>query len=135
VLLPIPKPVKLTTWRQSNAYKELLVPSPPGIRDGQAWRLVLTSHAHGRPHVINIKDRDFGCTPLPVMSMPIIFNLRHLNTSVSGKQEQIERVYGFPLKSNEENVYLTIREQTSFDLDKVNSSFSFIVKAAFSDTM
>jgi hypothetical protein len=69
------------------------------------------------------------------MSMPIIFNLRHLNTSVSGKQEQIERVYGFPLKSNEENVYLTIREQTSFDLDKVNSSFSFIVKAAFSDTI
>lgn len=115
----ITKPLKLTTWRQSSAYKELLVPLPPGVRNGQPWRLVLTSHVHGRPHVISLKDNDLGHTPFPVMSMPIMFNSRHPKTSVTGKQEQIERIYGFSLKSKEDNVCLIVREQTSYDLDKV----------------
>ena len=119
---PTTKPVKLTTWRQSSAYKELPVPLPPGIRDGQPWRLFLTSHAHGKPNVINLKDSGFGHTPFPVISMPIMFNSRHPKTLATGKQEQIERIYGFPLKSKEDNVYLTVREQTSYDLDKVNKS-------------
>jgi protein N-lysine methyltransferase METTL21D len=120
VSLSITKPIKLTTWRQRNAYKALQVPLPSGIRGGQEWRLVLTSHAQGRPHVINLTDHDIGHTPLPVVSMPIIFNSHHPKTSILGKQELIERIYGFPLRSNEENVYLTVREQTSFDLDKVH---------------
>jgi hypothetical protein len=69
--------------------------------------------------VISLKDNDFGHAPFPVMSMPIIFNSRHPKTLVTGKQEQIERIYGFPLKSKEDNTYLTVREQTSYDLDKV----------------
>jgi protein N-lysine methyltransferase METTL21D len=115
----ITKPLKLTTWRQSSAYKELLVPLPLGVRNGQSWRLVLTSHVHGRPHVISLKDNDLGHTPFPVMSMPIMFNSRHPKTSVTGKQEQIERIYGFSSKSKEDNVCLIVREQTSYDLDKV----------------
>jgi hypothetical protein len=116
----ITKAVKLTTWRQSSAYKEISVPLPLGVRDGQPWRLVLTSHAQGRFHVINLKDHDVGRTPFPVISMPIILNSRHPKLSVVGKQEQIERVYSFFMKTNED-VYLTIREQTSYDLDKVHN--------------
>jgi protein N-lysine methyltransferase METTL21D len=69
--------------------------------------------------VISLKDNDLGHTPFPVMSMPIMFNSRHPKTSVTGKQEQIERIYGFSLKSKEDNVCLIVREQTSYDLDKV----------------
>src|SRR5882757_11496043 len=39
------KPLKLTTWRPSAAYKEIPVPLPPGLRQGQSWRLILTSTA------------------------------------------------------------------------------------------
>jgi len=130
----ITKPVKLTTWRQSSAYKELLVPLPPAVRDGQPWRLILTSNVHGRPHVISLKDDNLGHTPFPVMSMPIIFNSRHPKTSVTGKQEQIERIYGFPLKSKEHDAYLTVREQTSYDLDKVKKIQLVIKVKTPSDT-
>jgi hypothetical protein len=116
---PTTKPVKLTTWRQSSAYKEISVPSPPGIRDGQAWRLVLTSQVQGKPHIIHLNDHELGKTPFPVFSMPIVFHSRNTKASLVGKQEQIERMYTFPLASNE-NVCITVREQTSFDLDKVN---------------
>lgn len=117
----ITKPIKLTTWRQSSAYKELSVPLPPGIRDGQCWRLVMTSCAQGRPHIINVNDPDVGKMPLPVISMPISLHSRHSTSLQTGKQEQIERIYTFPLISNE-IVYLIVREQTSYDLDKVNTT-------------
>ena len=70
--------------------------------------------------MINLKGHGLGDTPLPVISMPILFYSRNLKALPAGKQEQIERIYAFLLTPNEENVYLTVREQTSYDLDKVN---------------
>ncbi|KAI0640729.1 putative methyltransferase-domain-containing protein [Trametes meyenii] len=108
---------KLTTWRQSSAYKEISVPLPQGLRDGQAYRLVLTAHGQGRPHIINLAASDIGARPHPVLSMPILFSPRARAGNTAEKQEQIERVYRIPLQSGE-NGFLTVREQTSFDLDK-----------------
>lgn len=108
-------PQKLTVWRQSSAYKEIPVPLPQGLRDGQSYRLVLTAHGQGRPHIINLAAHDLGARPFPVLSMPILFSSRGRTVE---KQEQIERVYRVPLQTGE-NRFLTVREQTSFDLDKV----------------
>jgi hypothetical protein len=114
------KPLKLTTWRQTNAYREILVSLPPGVREGQYWSLILTGKAQDQPHVVNLNGDDvLGRTPFPVISMPILFSARNLK-AMARKQEQIERVYRFPIATEEEDVYLTVREQTSFDLDKVN---------------
>ncbi|KAI0630629.1 putative methyltransferase-domain-containing protein [Trametes polyzona] len=110
-------PQKLTVWRQSSAYKEIPVPLPQGLRDGQSYRLVLTAHGQGRPHIINLAAQDIGTRPFPVLSMPILFSSRGKAGSGAEKQEQIERVYRIPLQSGE-NGFLNIREQTSFDLDK-----------------
>ncbi|KAJ3789816.1 putative methyltransferase-domain-containing protein [Lentinula aff. detonsa] len=119
------KPVRLTTWKHTNAYKEINVPLPPGVRDGQTWRLILSSE----PQHISINFQDacgpepkFGKTPFAVISMPINFT-KHA-TKNSKKQEKIERRYSFiaPRLQNSENsrVKLTLKiiEQTSFDLDK-----------------
>lgn len=123
----ITRPIKLTTWRQSNAYKELSVPLPTGISEGQAWRLILTFHALSQAHVINLKGAQLGKTgPLPVMSMPMMCNSRHSKVSSATKQEQIERIYRLPLHSNEDP-FIIVREQTSYDLDKV--AISFIILA------
>ncbi|KAH9857281.1 putative methyltransferase-domain-containing protein [Lenzites betulinus] len=113
----ITAPQKLTVWRQSGAYKEMRVPLPPGLRDGQSYRLVLTAHGQGRPHIINLAGTDLGTRPFPVMSMPILFSSRGRGGAAVEKQEQIERVYRIPLPEGE-NGFLTVREQTSFDLDK-----------------
>ncbi|KAH9893559.1 putative methyltransferase-domain-containing protein [Cubamyces lactineus] len=106
-------PQKLTVWRQSSAYKEIPVPLPQGLREGQSYRLVLTAHGQGRPHIINLAASDLGIRPFPVLSMPILFSSR----GRAGKQEQIERLYRIPLQAGA-NGFLTVREQTSFDLDK-----------------
>ncbi|RPD52647.1 hypothetical protein L226DRAFT_460788 [Lentinus tigrinus ALCF2SS1-7] len=108
-------PQKLTTWR-SNNFKEFSVPLPPRARDGQSYRLVLTTRQHGRSHILNLASRDIGLKPFPVMSMPILFSSRARPGNLE-KQQQIERVYRVPLQP-ERDGFLTIREQTSFDLDK-----------------
>lgn len=122
----VTRPAKLTTWRQSSAYKELSVPLPPGLRDGHRWRLILSSSAQDLPaHVIDLTSSRLGKTPFPVMSMPISFHSRHVKASASTKQEQIERVYRLNNGSSEkDNLLMTVREQTSYDLDKVNQHIS-----------
>jgi hypothetical protein len=113
------KPKKLTTWRQSNAYKEIPVPLPPGVRGGQSWRLILSAKSHvegvSRFSTIDLFDRALGTLPFPVISMPILFGLK--DAKRHGKQEKIERVYR--LQADEVGPLLRIVEQTSFDLDKV----------------
>lgn len=111
----ITKPQKLTVWRQSSAYKEIPVSLPPGVRDGQSYRLVLTAHAVGHPHVINLASPSVGERAFPVLSVPILFSSRGKS---GGKQEQIERVFRIGI-SAQEQVFMMLREQTSFDLDKV----------------
>jgi hypothetical protein len=107
---------KLTTWRPENAYKDIGVPLPSGVRDGQSWRLLLTVQDSTQAHVIHLKGEEMGKSPFPALSMPIWF-APHLPLSPA-KQAEIERVFRFP-SSYRENAYLTIREHTSFDLDKV----------------
>ncbi|KAI0700024.1 putative methyltransferase-domain-containing protein [Cerioporus squamosus] len=111
----ITPPQKLTTWRSSN-FKEFSVPLPPRVRDGQSYRLVLTTRQHGRSHILNLASRDIGEKPFPVTSMPILVSSRARAGNLE-KQQQIERVYRVPLQPNSDG-FLTIREQTSFDLDK-----------------
>ncbi|KAG6873509.1 hypothetical protein C0995_014777 [Termitomyces sp. Mi166 len=116
----ITKPNKLTTWRQATAYKEIPVPLPPGVRDGQSWRLVLGTRLTAGPDgflAIDLYSRTVGQNIFPVMSMPIQFGPR---ASKKGpKQEQIERVYRLRPKVGEDaGVTLKLTEQTSFDLDK-----------------
>lgn len=113
---PMTKPRKLTTWRQGSAYKEILVPLPPGLREGQRYSLVLTSHDQGFPHVINLAGPSCGARPLPVLAVPILFTSRKQETK---KQERIERFYRIPTSPGSQ-VFLKVTEQTSFDLDKVS---------------
>ncbi|KAJ3887220.1 putative methyltransferase-domain-containing protein [Lentinula edodes] len=119
------KPIELTTWRQANAYKEIAVPSPSGIRDGQSWRLILSSMP--QRYSINLEDASggesyLGKTPFPVISMPIKFT-RNANQN-RAKQEKIERHYSFTVPNAQNfpasriDLALRITEQTSFDLDK-----------------
>ncbi|KAI0083752.1 putative methyltransferase-domain-containing protein [Irpex rosettiformis] len=109
----ISRPVKLTTWRENNAYRELTVLPPQGVKEGQRYRLVLLAQPQGMPHVINFAAG--GSTPYPVMSMPILFSSRSRPTG--SKQEQVERIYRLPT-SLQSQAFLHITEQTSFDLDK-----------------
>ncbi|THU93868.1 hypothetical protein K435DRAFT_756958 [Dendrothele bispora CBS 962.96] len=111
---PHSQPLKLTTWRQSNAYKELSVPPPSGVRDGQSYRLILTTTPI-TPY-INLAGSELGALPFPVFSVPILFTK---NASKSkNKQERIERVYRFTLPITKTLASIKITEQTSFDLDK-----------------
>ena len=117
----IAKPLKLTTWKHENAYKELLIPPPSSrVQEGQSFRLVLTTHAQGYPHVINLGSPDVGKRPHPVMSMPIQFSkgTKGKGTAYTGKQEHVERIYRIALGETEQQL-MYIKEQTSFDLDKV----------------
>lgn len=115
----IPRPVKLTTWRESNAYKGVVVPPPQGVKEGQTYRLVLTAHGQGYPYIVNLASPVAGDRPLPVLSMPITFSSRRTMASDS-KQEMVERVYRICADTGEQS-FLSIKEQTSFDLDKVRS--------------
>jgi hypothetical protein len=110
----LPVVTKLTTWRQKDAYKEISVPLPHGVRDGQWWCLVLTSQRGGtQPQMIDLGG---DVVPFPVISMPILFSAHKVE--MRGKQEKIRRVYRIPVPAGEP-AYLTLQEQTSFDLDKV----------------
>ncbi|KAJ3755575.1 putative methyltransferase-domain-containing protein [Lentinula raphanica] len=114
------KPARLTTWRQTNAYKEIAVPLPPGVRDGQSWRLSLSPEPLHTPIDFKFGSR-LGELPFPVMSMPITFT-RNARNELK-KQESIERHYRLTFardvqRSSEADHTLKIIEQTSFDLDK-----------------
>ncbi|EEB89067.1 hypothetical protein MPER_12884 [Moniliophthora perniciosa FA553] len=114
------KPTKLTTWRQANAYKEMTISPPPGVREGQQWRLILTSDPQNM--TIGLPRAEMlGKQPFPVLSMPILFTKQA--SKGSGKQEQIERVYRFSVlrEGVQTEVGMRITEQTSFDLDKVRT--------------
>ena len=132
------KPLKLTTWRPSTAYKEIPVPLPPGVRQNQSWRLILTgtaqSHSNSRPDTIDLGSEEIGkSAPFPVISMPILFSARA--TKNVFKQEKVERIYLLPLTGasgdgiNNSGIgsvaSLRFTEQTSFDLDKVSASRHF----------
>ncbi|KDR67996.1 hypothetical protein GALMADRAFT_272842 [Galerina marginata CBS 339.88] len=111
----VTKPTKLTTWRLATAYKEIPLPVPQGVREGQKWRLILTAQgqAHGRlnPESIDLAPADVGRVPFPVMSMPVLFNGK--GHKGSPKQEMIERTYLIPFRGERADI-----EKTSFDLDK-----------------
>ena len=133
------KPLKLTTWRPSTAYKEIPVPLPPGIRQGQCWRLIITgsvqSHGRSRPDTIDLSSEEIGkSVPFPVMSMPVLFSTT--GTKFVSKQERVERMYSIRLsgstgmrgiEGDEDGSVALLRftEQTSFDLDKVSISEHF----------
>ena len=135
----ITKPLKLTTWRPSTAYKEIPVPLPPGIRQGQSWRLIITgsvqSHGRSRPDTIDLSSEEIGkSVPFPVMSMPVLFSTT--GTKFVSKQERVERMYSIRLsgstgmrgiEGDEDGSVALLRftEQTSFDLDKVSVSEHF----------
>lgn len=108
-------PLKLTTWRPSHAYKEIPLPAPPRVKPGQSWSLFLCSEkwTDEQPGVIDLAS---SCgSPFPVKSMPIFFTVN----PTSRKQGNIERTYRLPSKAAGEYHRFTLREQTSFDLDKV----------------
>ncbi|EAU90163.2 hypothetical protein CC1G_05701 [Coprinopsis cinerea okayama7 len=130
------QPTKLTTYRQATAYKEIPVPLPKNLREGQQWRLILMVQNRMDILSIDLGKEDIGAgIPFPVLSMPILFTARAGRWAP--KQEQIERLYRFSVARPElpsvpdggqpspstagpsvQNVALRIREQTSFDLDK-----------------
>lgn len=127
------RPTKLTTWRLASAYKEITVPSPPGLRDGQSWKLILCSE----PQRISINldeeeaESKLGKIPFPVISMPI--NFTKDASKNRDKQEKIERHYRFTAEDtnptsvvgSKVNLTMRITEQTSFDLDKVGDAQMF----------
>lgn len=109
------RPLKLTTWRESNAYRELTIPAPQGVKEGQRYRLVLLAQQQGMPHVIHLAGD--GKSPFPVLSMPILFSSK--GRPNASKQEQVERIYCLKM-GQQMQVFLSVIEQTSFDLDKVS---------------
>ncbi|KIK90516.1 hypothetical protein PAXRUDRAFT_831636 [Paxillus rubicundulus Ve08.2h10] len=112
----ITKPVKLTSWRSNNAYKEISVPRPQNLRDGQSWRLVLSCGMTRKDQVVALDEQNLGSTPFAVVSMPVTFTTQPQKGS---KQEQIGRSYFWRASLQETPVIFDIMEQTSFDLDKV----------------
>jgi hypothetical protein len=112
---------KLTTWRTSSMYKNLAIPVPPNAKSGQEWRLSLSSASLSSSFIIDLCAKDFGVRPLPVISMPVRIDAKGGKTKSPGKQEQIERLYSVPgvVGTEKQSTLLCIREQTSFELDKV----------------
>jgi protein N-lysine methyltransferase METTL21D len=116
---------KLTTWRKSSMYKNLSIPLPANAKPGQEWRLLLSCGAHSTSasFMIDFGGNGFGARPFPVISMPLLLDVRMAKNKPTGKQEQIERLYSIPSRSSEkQSTILCIREQTSFELDKVNTT-------------
>ncbi|KAG6331773.1 hypothetical protein ID866_7317 [Astraeus odoratus] len=112
----ITRPAKLTSWRSRNAYKEISVPRPQNLRDGQLWRLILSVGTTRKDQIISLHEEDIGRMPFPVMSMPVLFSCKPRKAI---KQEQIVRSYLLcPPTQQAPAEILDICEQTSFDLDK-----------------
>jgi protein N-lysine methyltransferase METTL21D len=116
-------PAKLTTWRESNPYKEIPVPLPPLPRTG-SWQLVLSADSHP---VVDLDSPTLGQTPFPIASMPIVFSS---SKQTQGKQEQIERTYSLRATPDSEAVSFVLKEQTSFDLDKASTSLLYAYSCA-----
>ena len=111
------KPRKLMTWSQTVAYKEISIALPPSARPGQSWRLLLSASPSLQEMSIPLGNvSSTGKTPFPVISMPIQITSKLEKNPT--KQTQIERVYRAPL-TDFGNLHYLLREQTSFDLDKV----------------
>lgn len=117
--IAIPRPVKLTTWRESNAYRTVAVPPPQGAKEGTTYRLILTALSQGYPYIVNLASPTTGDRPFPVLSMPMTFS-SWKPAAAASKQERVERVYRLCTDTGEQ-AFLSIKEQTSFDLDKVRS--------------
>jgi len=124
----VKKATKLTTYRSSSAFKEVPVPPPIGVRDGQQWQLVLACSPDATVNPsIDLFDGGIGSgVPFPVISVPILFSSKGQGEKgVLRKQERIQRVYrisnggsgGETEGTNPRELIIT--EQTSFDLDKV----------------
>ena len=125
------KSKKLTTWHPSSAYKEIPVPIPSDVREGQSWTLVLTSQPHGygngHPDCVDLRESSIGSTPFPVMSMPVLFSSKTMGGKKVGKekQEMIKRTYLLPsaiqshCQGTEKAITIHFLEKTSYDLDKV----------------
>ncbi|KAJ2935355.1 hypothetical protein H1R20_g1739, partial [Candolleomyces eurysporus] len=106
---------KLMTWKNANAYKEIPVPLPYGVREGQQWRLVLSAvpaasaPSGGVPASARIpssqiyldEDTIGKWNPLPVSSMPVRFTANAKSAKGAPKQEQIERTYEFRVLTSE----------------------------------
>lgn len=115
---------KLTTWRTSSMYKNLSIPLPPTVKAGQEWRLLLSCGTSTPSFVIDLGANNFGDRPFPVLSMPLRLETGGSKKMPSGKQEQIERLYSVPPQaSQKQSTVICIREQTTFELDKVNFTF------------
>ena len=111
------KPRKLMTWSQAVASKEISITLPPNARPGQFWRLLLSASPSIQNAFISLGNtRSTGKEPFPVISMPIRIAPRPEKSPA--KQTQIERMYRFSLPDLDDLCCL-LREQTSFDLDKV----------------
>ncbi|KAG0705597.1 putative methyltransferase-domain-containing protein [Suillus ampliporus] len=111
----ITKPVKLTSWRASTMYKEIPVPPPRNARNGECWRLILSSGTSRKDQVLSLNDEKLGHRPFPVLSDPIFFSTR---PSKAVKQERIQRSYALPAINRDHPTIFHLIEQTSFDLDK-----------------
>jgi hypothetical protein len=110
-------PRKLMTWSQAVAYKEISVTLPPNARPGQYWRLLLSSSPSVQHMFTSLGDiRSTGKSPFPVISMPIKITPKQEKSPA--KQTQIERTYRASL-AGLGDLRCLLREQTSFDLDKV----------------
>ncbi|KAG2127567.1 putative methyltransferase-domain-containing protein [Suillus bovinus] len=111
----ITKPVKLTSWKASTMYKEIPVPPPRNVRNGEYWRLILSPGTSRKDQVLSLNDENLGRQPFPVFSDPIFFSARPNNIV---KQERIQRAYALTAINRDQPVIFHIIEQTSFDLDK-----------------
>lgn len=96
-------------------YKEIPVPPPRNVRNGEYWRLILSSGTSRKDQVLSLNDESLGRQPFPVLSDPIFFSARP-NKAV--KQERIQRSYALTATNRDNPVIFHIIEQTSFDLDK-----------------
>jgi hypothetical protein len=111
------QPRKLMTWSRAVAYKNISVALPAIARPGQSWRLLLSGSPSIQNAFVSLGDvRSTGKAPFPVISMPIRITAKPDKTPA--KQTQIERIYCTSLIGLGDLRFL-LREQTSFDLDKV----------------
>ena len=116
------KPRKLMTWSRTVAYKEISIALPPSARPGQFWRLLLSPSPSIRGSFVSLGNvRSTGKEPFPVISIPIRITPKPEKNPA--KQTQIERTYRVSL-GGLGDLHCLLREQTSFDLDKVSISAS-----------
>lgn len=111
------KPRKLMEWSRAIAYKEISVALPPIARPGQSWRLLLSGSPSIQHMFISLGNvPSTGRAPFPVISMPVRITSKPDKSPV--KQTEIERIYRASF-TGLGDLHFLIREQTSFDLDKV----------------